>query len=185
MTTNHNTRIEDDDDFETLPNGARILKDGRRYIVPTMLRDGRSNPALTPLQHAVAASRDAMTFDAASHKPGHRYTVDAAARRRIADAYREADAALMSAWRNDSTVGVHAGAPEAGSYPAGPGYAEGMACTINGAPGTLQAIGGQPGWLRCVPSANSDSSRDGFVVDAKQAALDAYDRELVNRWRSP
>jgi hypothetical protein len=62
--------IEDDDDSDMIDG---ILQPGGHFRMPMFLRDGSPNPALSPRQRAIAATRDTATFDAASHRPGHRY----------------------------------------------------------------------------------------------------------------
>jgi hypothetical protein len=99
------TRFIEDDDT--------ILKDGERLTVPMFMRDGAINPNLNPVQRAIAATRDTATFDAASHRPGHRYPSgtndslhqpgfrygvhDAAMERAYADAERD----LTNAWNSN------------------------------------------------------------------------------------
>jgi hypothetical protein len=80
----------------------------------------------------------------------------------------------------------------AGTYP----YAThlvGTACTINGAPGSLQPV---DGYLACVPdddaSEESEDAAPRSLADALETrrramadAVDAYDAEQANRWRNP
>jgi hypothetical protein len=123
------TRFEDDE----------ILKDGETLTVKMYMKDGSPNPALTPVQRAIAATRDAMTFDAASHRPGHRYANDAAPlndaqrlRYGVFDgakekAYSDSDRDLTEAWRGSKS-------PATGST-----SHEGSACTVDGAQQTMDA----------------------------------------------
>ena len=57
-----------------------------------------------------------------------------------------------------------------GAYPLSAG--EGTSCTVNGAPGTLVRQGD---WLVCQPRRRQDAA----AFDAKQAAYEAYDREMA------
>src|SRR5664279_5802595 len=105
-------RFIDDDD---------ILKDGQTLRVPMIMRDGSPNPTLTPVQRAVAATRAAMTFDAASHRPGHRYANNAAPlndaqrlRYGVFDAakekaYSDAESDLTNSWRGNTGAGAGTG----------------------------------------------------------------------------
>ena len=94
----------DDDVFDE--NG--LLRDGARYRVPMMMRDGDS----TPLQRAVAAAQarraDGVTLEDA--------------RRHVEEVYLDEKRKLQDAWRTTTTVR---------------GQQPGDQCTINGAPGHL------------------------------------------------
>jgi hypothetical protein len=78
------------------------------------------------------------------------------ARQALQDAYAEYDARDANAWKHlangpqrdagEFRAGNHI---PVGAYPRGPGYAEGDACTVNGAPGTLQSEGD---YLVCRPT---------------------------------
>ena len=98
--------IDDDD----------ILKDGQTLRVPMIMRDGAPNPRLSPTQLAIAATHDAMTFDAGMHRPGHRYANDAAPlndaqrlRYGVFDAakekaYADRDRDLTESWRGNTNA---------------------------------------------------------------------------------
>ena len=130
------TKHFDDDD---------ILKDGETITVKMFMKDGAINPSLNLVQRAIAATRqhDAATFDAASHRPGHRYANDAAPlndaqrlRYGVFDAakeraYADRDRDLINSWRGSKS-------PPAGSYPEGTSH-EGRACTVDGAQQTMDA----------------------------------------------
>ena len=110
-------RFIDDDENETF-----ILRDGERLTVPMFMKDGGINPRLNAVQRAIATTqqRDAATFDAASHRPGHRYpsgTNDS---------------------RDNAGAGTINNAPPTGSYPEGTSH-EGSACTVDGAQQTMDA----------------------------------------------
>ena len=169
--------IDDDD----------ILKDGQTLRVPMIMRDGAPNPRLSPTQLAIAATRDAMTFDASLHRPGHRYANDAAPlndaqrlRYGVFDAakekaYADRDRDLTNSWRGNTGA-----APPAGSYPEGTSH-EGRACTVDGSPGTLRAIAGNDGWLQCRPTNRTDAQPTN---DAREAAYQDYESRLQNAWRN-
>jgi hypothetical protein len=176
-------RFEDDDENETL-----ILRDGEHLTVHMFAKDGAPLPGFTDVQRAIAAAtHDTATFDAASHRPGHRYANDAAPlndaqrlRYGVFDAakegaYADRDRDLSNSWRGNTGA-----APPAGSYPEGTGH-EGRACTVDGAPGTLRAIPGHDGWLRCVADTN-DSRPDAQQI--KDSAYSEYDLRIQNSWRT-
>lgn len=137
------TRIEDEE--ADMIDG--ILQPNGHFRVPMFLRDSSPNPALSERQRAIAAAaatHDAMTFDAASHRPGHRYpsgTNDSTnnpqrLRYGVFDgakekAYSDSDRDLTEAWRGSKS-------PPAGSYPEGTSH-EGSACTVDGAQQTMDA----------------------------------------------
>ena len=137
-----------------------ILQPGGHFRVPMFLRDGAPNPSLTPVQRAIALTRqhdaatfDAATFDAASHRPGHRYANDAAPlndaqrlRYGVFDAakekaYADRDRDLTNSWRGNTGAG------------AGPGS-----------------------------DTNNDSRCD--AQQTMDAAYSAYDLRIQNSWRN-
>jgi hypothetical protein len=155
-------RHDDDDDDAFDERG--LLKDRHTTRVPLMMRDGMS-----PIQRAVMEDKAARVgFDdsAARHQPGPVHC-DAAGIERKAEAYRQMCAELQDAWRTPS-----ADADLRGQKP-------GDACSINGAPGRMNAR------LECVPN------RRDAVHDAaegrriKQEAYDAMCRDMVNAWKNP
>jgi hypothetical protein len=76
---------------------------------------------------------------------------------------------LSTAWHRPLPDGAPAGA-----YPLSAG--EGSACTINGAPGTLQREGD---WLICRPAPAESAT------DPRDAAYRDYCDRLTNAWRTP
>jgi hypothetical protein len=113
--------IEDDDTDEILKDGE-ILRDGKTLTVKMFMRDGSPNPALSPVQIAIANTRAAMkTFDASLHRPGHRYANDAAPlndaqrlRYGVFDgakekAYADRDRELTNSWRGNTGAGTSTG----------------------------------------------------------------------------
>jgi hypothetical protein len=107
-------RFEDDDE---------ILKDGQHLRVHMYAKDGITPlPGFTDVQRAIARSHDAVTFDAASHRPGHRYpsgTNDStnnpqSLRYGVFDtgmekAYADADRELTNSWRGNTGAGASTG----------------------------------------------------------------------------
>ena len=108
-------RFIEDEDNDMIDG---ILQPGGHLRIPMYMRDGITpNPDLTPVQRAIAAAaatKDAVTFDSASHKPGHRFasTTDNAKRDALYDA---ADRELSDAWKTKAP-------PPTGSYPEGTGH---------------------------------------------------------------
>jgi hypothetical protein len=116
------TRRFIEDDNSDMIDG--ILQPGGHFRVPMFLRDGVTiNPVLNASQRAIAATRqhDAATFDAASHRPGHRYANDAAPlndaqrlRYGVFDtakekAYADRDRELNNSWRGNTGAGTSTG----------------------------------------------------------------------------
>jgi hypothetical protein len=158
------------------------------------MKDGSSNPDLTPAQRvaaAVAATRAAMTsFDSSMHRPGFRYaatgTADSAAAADAAITARDAAYADYSRRQADAwKTGKTRDAPPDGAYSAEEADV-GDACTINGCPGVLVEIDGFDGeYLECVATdGNDNSTDDSRAADAKVKAYDAYDSDITNAWRN-
>ena len=118
-------------------------------------------------EHA-ANLRDARMSDAeqASCRPGFRYDAfDAAAEKEaVRDAYI---ADLTNSWRNPTrdTAGVYRHSAAA----------EGTACTIDGAPGTLVRQGNS---LVCRPTKRTDAMTMDEIYEK-------YSRAVGNAWRTP
>ena len=173
-----------------------LLRDGARLHVPLYLKDGAINPNLTATQRgkALQQTEDAIAhkFGLADglqlHKPGFRRVTDAAALERTRQAYAAYDAADAIAYKHTRDYEEHtgsdpsrtgAGAPAKGSNASPGSYpysaaAEGSACTINGAPGTLVRQGNS---LVCQPRRSQDAA------SIKAAAYAQYDAEQTNAWR--
>jgi hypothetical protein len=165
------TLFENDSDRDMIDG---ILQPNGHFRVPMFLRDGAPNPSLTPVQRAIAVTRqhdaatfDAATFDASLHKPGHRYatgtgtgindathrpgyrygvTNDASEK-----AYADRDRAMSDSWRGNAGAGTFNNAPPAGSDPEG----------------TSQE--------------GDNNRRDG--QQAMDAAYAEYDLRMENSWR--
>jgi hypothetical protein len=186
---------EEELEEETGDERSGILRDGQRVRVSLFMRDGSISPDLLPHQRAKAlAARQTQTEDALArkfglsdamqlHKPGFRRNTDVAALERSRAAYAAADAADAQAYKQTRDYDEHggdeprntgtgapakgSGAP-AGAYPLSAG--EGSECSVDGRSGTLVRQGN---WLVCKPR-----SQDAASFDAKQAAYEAYDREM-------
>jgi hypothetical protein len=132
--------MRSDDDFETVldHNGrrVRILKDGGRYRVPLMFRDG-INPSLTSMQRSVASRHQLDDQELASCRPGFRYGQRPAAdRQAMADAkakiYAQYDAEISRQYLTPPGLDPRTGAGSCGPRQEPP---EGSLCTRNGWPG--------------------------------------------------
>jgi hypothetical protein len=106
-------------------------------------------------------------------------------------AYTAYDAADAAAYKQTRDYNEFAGAEprNTGSGAPAKGYgnpppgaqpysaaAEGTSCSIDGTAGSLVRQGN---WLVCRPTRSQDAAT------IKQAAYDAYDREMANAWRNP
>jgi hypothetical protein len=166
------------DDFETVldHNGrrVRILKDGGRYRVPLMFRDG-INPSLTSLQRSVASRHQLSDAELASCRPGFRYGARTVDRQALSDAKAKAyalyDAEISRQYLMPEGFGGDPPIIGAGSH--GPiGQREGDVCTVRG-PEFAESFG-SPGHLRlrhgqlvCVPDNAGDAQRDATARRAR------------------
>lgn len=124
------TTDDDDDAFDE----RGLLRDGKRTYVSLMMKD-----SLTPLQRAIAqdaATRRGFDDSQAKQQPGPVFADRSAARQ----AYEDAKAEAQDAWRNPAPDAVR-------------GQKPGDVCTINGAPGHLNAR------LECVPDRQDAADR--------------------------
>jgi hypothetical protein len=153
--------IEDDDD--------PVLRDGQTLRVPLHMRDGMSE-----MQRSVAdakAARDAANkfglSDAADlARPGPRYA-DATARAHVEEVYQDEKRKLQDAWRQPV-------ADVRGQQP-------GDKCTIDGAPGHLNAK------LECIPDKRQDAVPRMMDAAAAQRIKDEawleMCRDLEEAWK--
>ncbi len=165
-------QIDDDDNFETLPDGKKILKDGRSTRVRLQMRD-----SLSPLQRAVmhdSEQRRARLHDGhdntdlVGHRPGYIMS-DAVDERERERAYRNYTIDAINAWRPTALEdwGATAGA---------------VCMTDNKEPGHMRRIGSR---LVCVPDNQRDALHVG--IDHQQrmrAEYAAYDSWVSQQWRS-
>jgi hypothetical protein len=179
------TRYDDDDDdnFEIVTDSrgrkVKIVREGERVRVPMFMMDGSPNPALSPLQRAVAEDKATRAFDLtdtlAMYKPGFR-DHDAAALDALEAAYRAYDTADAQAWRCGT------------NYDASGEFIdeqEGAVCVVSGSeypldqgsPGQLRKVGGR---LVCIPDQRRDAQ-----TDARAQAYADYDRQMADAWRNP
>jgi hypothetical protein len=159
----------DDDVFDD----RGLLRDGKTYRVPLILRDADT---LSPVQREVLA--DVAMRDAALHRPGPRFCTDAAANDAKAQAYAESVEELTTAWQRkpvDSESGFGSGEFR--------GQQPGDVCTINGQPGHLNHR------LECVPDRQHDSVPRMMDAATAQAIRDEAWLASVeadeNAWRGP
>jgi hypothetical protein len=144
----------DEDQFETLPDGRKILKDGGRLSFGLMAMDSADDVLKATLDDMGNRPRGYTTADAHKfglkdsrqlHRPGFRYAADPFARDAALIAYADRDAADADAWKGNPPVGQGSmGFVEK----IGEGE-EGDSCTVNGNRGTLQR--NSDGELICVP----------------------------------
>jgi hypothetical protein len=164
--------IEADDDD--------VLQPGQTLRVPMIFRDSMSE-----IQKSVADAKMARSVaqrfglnDALDlHKPGQRFSVDAAARAHVEEVYQDEKRKLQEAWRQPT-------ADVSGEFR---GQQSGDVCTVReggvdeGSPGHLRMVNGE---LRCVQDA-----RPTYDAANGQRIKDAAYREMVdelqNAWRTP
>jgi hypothetical protein len=164
-----------------------MIADGGRVRVPLMMRDAA--PRTRVLRDAdgeievadwqVDAIRDIKAAHAvgqfddelAVHKPGQRFVVDQAARERVEQARQAGIKDMCDAWRgsrDDPRTGFGSGSTR--------GQQPGDQCTINGAPGHLDAD------LECI--ADDDTNNADGAVDARDRAWLAMKDELESAWKN-
>jgi hypothetical protein len=139
-----------------------ILRDGQRLRVPMMMRDH-----LTPLQRAVLDHNTVVVDDCgdtALNRPGYRF-IRGMDRTAVHEAFDQYCRDTAEAWQGRDA--------DTGRYPLSAG--EGSACTINGAPGTLQR---ESDYLVCRPTAATPGD-----ADPRAAAYRDYCDRLTNAWR--
>jgi hypothetical protein len=135
---------------ENLPaDDDEVLPDGGTVRVPMMLRDS-------------------ATDSSSLHRPGPRFSTDAAARAHVEEVYQDEKRKLMDAWKNPPTA-------------VGRGQQPGDQCTINGAPGHLNSK------LECVPDQRQDAvprTMDAATAQRiKDAAWLESVRDLEQAWK--
>src|SRR5262245_50605884 len=133
---------------ENLPDDDEVLRDGQTMRVPMMMRDGVG-----------------FTDSLAQHRPGQRFSVDAAARARVEQARAEGIKEMCDAWKNPPDVR---------------GQQPGDQCTINGAPGHLNHR------LECIPDKRQDSVPVHDAAAGQRIKDEAYAemcRELTEAWK--
>jgi hypothetical protein len=186
---------DDDDDFETIighdGKPARVLRDQHVLRVPMHLRDSAHLRALRdaqpPQQHdGRRPLSDRERAELRGCQPGFRVVMnDERIRERqqfARDARAAAEQEMCDAWRHPvSGLGLGRDANGNGNGFGSNGFRgqqEGDACSINGAPGTLQE---RDGGIPDDDNGDDDQIFDG--VDARAASYRAYDREISQRWR--
>ena len=162
-------RYREDDD--------EIVPDGGSVRVPLMLRDGTMMELPMWQRDALLSMRYQMSdAEMAMHRPGYRFSADAAANRAKAKAYNDAIVEASNAWRTP-----------ADATPRARGQQPGDVCTTDGAPGHLDHR------LQCVPDRRDDAApasppRFMSAEDAQKmrdAAYQEFCRELTSAWKGP
>jgi hypothetical protein len=136
------------DSFESVidADGRRkkILRDGHVLRVPLMLRDS-ANPALTPLQRAVASRRQLSDAEVRSSRPGFRYgSRPASDRQAMYDAY---DRGIADEYLKPLGFGTDPALTGTGSQGPRQEPPEGGVCTRDGFPGVWRR--GDDGKMVC------------------------------------
>jgi hypothetical protein len=180
------TKQHDDDQFETLPDGRKVLRDQGRMSFSMMAMDAESILRSTVDDMQGKRKRAYTTADAekfglkdasAMHRPGFRFSPDAYAKDETLIAYADRDAADAEAWKGNPPTGQgsHGFVEKTGEGE------EGDSCSIDGSRGTLQR--NSDGELICVPD-GSVSGHDHAMSD-REAAHAEHRHYLENAWRSP
>jgi hypothetical protein len=180
------TKQQDDDQFEILPDGRKILRDQGRMSFSMMAMDAESILRSTVDDMQGKRKRAYTTADAekfglkdasAMHRPGFRFSPDAYAKDETLIAYADRDAADAEAWKGNPPTGQgsHGFVEKTGEGE------EGDSCSIDGSRGTLQR--NSDGELICVPD-GSVSGHDHAMSD-REAAHAEHRHYLENAWRNP
>jgi hypothetical protein len=162
---------QDDEDFETLPSGQRVLRDKGRASFRMVAMDSAD-----AAQRATAEGHYARRFglrDAADlRRPGFRLQPDKAARGEKLAAYDAYENSQREAWRS----------PPSGHGSRGPidQREEGDACVIGGMTGTLVETGDG---LVCIP--NEWEAADAASLSDREIVHLQYIDRISNAWRNP
>jgi hypothetical protein len=97
MTKRSKRHDDDDDDV----HDGRILRDGEVLRTPMRLMDSVQSSIHADKLQNDAAQSFGLNDSAALHRPGYRFTVDAAGLDAKEQAYRDADLAQTNAWRGN------------------------------------------------------------------------------------
>jgi hypothetical protein len=162
-----------------------VLRDGQRIVVPMNMADSAQREVIEhfeQLRAEDAAARKLGLNDALDlHKPGQRFSVDAAARARVEQARAEGIREMCDAWKQ----------PMADIANEARGAQPGDECTVRegghgeGSPGHLQMRGGR---LVCVPDKRRADSvpRTMDAAAAQQVKDQAWlemCRDLEEAWK--
>ena len=90
-------RYDDDDDVRD----GRVLRDGEVLRTPMRLMDSVQRSIHADKLQTDAAQSFGLNDSAALHRPGYRFTVDAAVLNAKEQAYRDVDRAQTNAWRSN------------------------------------------------------------------------------------
>ena len=167
--------FDDDENFETLPSGQRVLRDKGRASFRMAAMDS-ADAAQRAAQLAAAEGHYARRFglrDAADlRRPGFRLQPDKAARGEKLAAYDAYENSQREAWRSPPTG--H------GSRDPIDQREEGDACVIGGMTGTLVETGDG---LVCIP--NEWEAADAASLSDREIAHLQYIDRISNAWRHP
>lgn len=179
MTLTFRADENDDANFETLPNGQKILRDGGRMRTSMMALDGLSRDvrerfgslSFDDVERGAPRFHDGRG-NAVGHRPG--FIVDAAAgraaRRAIDDAHADYEKSQAEAWKGPPTDARSQGPRETRSV--------GDRCLIQGQNGHLYEA--DDGSLVCVPDQWGDAALDDRAIEHAR-----YIDHITNAWRHP
>jgi hypothetical protein len=159
-----------------------ILKDGRTVRVSMQMRDAT-------MMHRANSVTDGTGDSLGLHRPGYRVIGDTVARDAKANALRDYEKRLTSAWRDDNGDPDDDGDDNGVGSIEFMGAQEGDLCTVRNAQYPLSF--GSPGHIRngiCTPDSprRSRSAADPASDSAneRRRALADYDRTLREAWRT-
>lgn len=186
------TKQHDDDQFETLPDGRKVLRDGGRMTFSMMAMDSADDILAATVDDMGKRPRGFTTADAEKfglkdggqlHRPGFRFAPDPYAKDETLIAYADRDAADAEAWKGNPPTGQGS---QGFVEKTGEGKA-GDSCTLNGNRGTLQYVDGE---LVCVPDHVHEryKGKDGATMQRDHAQrmseiYAAHDRALEAAWK--
>jgi hypothetical protein len=179
MARSARSQSTDDENFETLPDGRRVLRDKGVMRTRMAAMDGVSDAA----QRQRATMRDAARQHFARryglrdssdlHRPGYRLQPDKAARGEKLAAYDAYEEHLTTSY-----LSPHVANTGAGSRGPCETREEGDSCLIGGMEGHLVEIDGE---LTCIP----DSVDDAALLSDREIAHLKYLDDVSNAWRNP
>jgi hypothetical protein len=170
--------FDDDENFETLPSGQRVLRD--KGVMRTSM--AAMDEVSDAVQRQRATMRDAarqhfvrrygLRDSSDLHRPGYRLQPDKAARGEKLAAYDAYENSQREAWRS----------PPTGHGSRGPidQRDESDACVIGGMTGTLVETGDG---LVCIP--NEWEAADAASLSDREGAHLQYIGRISNDWRHP
>ena len=167
---------QDDENFETLPDGQRVLRDKGRASFRMAAMDSADAAQRATMRDAARqhfARRYGLDSAADLHRPGFRLQPDKAARGEKLAAYDAYEEHLATSY-----LSPHAANTGAGSRCPRETREEGDSCLIGGMEGHLVEIDGE---LTCIP----DSVDDTASLSDREIAHLKYLDHVSNAWRTP